>query len=183
MFFKLILAFSPWLAFLLIAHDSLFRLKLGLAVGLVLSVVMGITRLHRGIILWVGLIFFSCAMLAVAGFNSAWTAKHMGIMANGAMAVATWLSIIIKKPFTMDYARQHTEPSLWASPLFIQTNIVITAVWGLAFTFNTILAWGKMEHFVLSELAYEVITYTVLIGTASFTSWYPAHIHRVKAQN
>ena len=78
MFFKLLLAFSPWLAFLFIASGGLFRLKLGLAVGLVLCVVMGITRLHRGVILWVGLLFFSSALLAVAGFNSMWTAKHMG---------------------------------------------------------------------------------------------------------
>ena len=181
MFFKLLLAFSPWLAFLFIAGGGgLFRLKLGLAAGLVLCVVMGITRLHRGIILWVGLVFFSCAMLAVGGFNSMWTAKHMGIMANGAMAAATWLSIILRKTFTMDYARSHTDPSLWDSPLFIRTNTVITAVWGLAFTFNTILAWGKMEHFILSAPAYEVITYAVLLGTVCFTSWYPAHIRRVK---
>ena len=180
MFFKLLLAFSPWLAFLFIAGGSLFRLKLGLTVGLVLCVVMGITRLHRGIILWVGLLFFSSALLAVAGFNSMWTARHMGIIANGAMAAATWLSIIIRRPFTMDYAREHTDPSLWNSPLFIRTNIIITAVWGLTFTFNTILAWGKMEQFVLSGLAYEIITYTALISAVYFSSWYPAHLHRMK---
>ena len=35
-FLKLVLAFAPWLAFLFIAHGSLFRLKLGLVVALVL---------------------------------------------------------------------------------------------------------------------------------------------------
>ena len=183
MFFKLLLAFSPWLAFLFIASGGLFRLKLGLMVGLVLCVVMGITRLHRGIILWVGLLFFSSALLAVAGFNSMWTAKHMGIMANGAMAAAAWLSILIRKPFTMDYAREHTDPSLWKSPLFIRTNIIITAAWGLTFTLNAILAWGKMEQFVLSGLAYEIITYAALVGTVYFSSWYPAHVHRAGAQD
>jgi len=51
-FFKLLLVFAPWLAFLFIARGSLFRLKLGLVVAIVLSIVMGITRLHRGVILW-----------------------------------------------------------------------------------------------------------------------------------
>ncbi len=60
-FAKLVLGFAPWVAFLLIAHGSLVRVKLGLAVALVLSVAMGIARLHRGIILWVGLVFFVCA--------------------------------------------------------------------------------------------------------------------------
>ena len=177
-FFKLLLVFSPWLSFLFIARDSLFRLKLGLVVALVLSVAMGITRLHRGVILWAGLLFFTYATVAVALFNNMWTAQHMGIMANGVLATSTWLTIVLKKPFSLDYAREHTAPSLWGSPLFIRTNVVITSVWGLIFTVNTVLAWGKMEHFILSELGYEVITYTLLIGTVAFSSWYPNYVRR-----
>jgi hypothetical protein len=175
-FFKLLLTFAPWLSFLIIARDSLLRLKLGLVVALVLSVVMGITRLHRGIILWAGLLFFTYATVAVALLNNIWTARHMGIMANGALAVSTWLTIAIKKPFTLDYAREHTAPSLWDNPLFIRTNVVIASVWGLIFSVNAILAWGKMEHFILPELGYEIITYSLLIGAVAFTTWYPNYV-------
>jgi hypothetical protein len=178
LFLKLILAFAPWLAFLVIAHGSLFRLKLGLIVALVLSVGMGVARLHRGVILWVGLAFFSCATLAVMVFNSMWAVRHMGIAASGVLATSTWLTVLFGKPFTMDYAKEHTDPSLWASPRFIRTNMILTSAWGLTFTLNAILAWGKMEHFLLSELAYELISYTVMIGTAAFTSWYPGHVRR-----
>jgi hypothetical protein len=175
-FFKLLLAFAPWLSFLIIARDSLFRLKLGLVVALVLVVVMGITRLHRGVILWAGLLFFTYATVAVVLLNNTWIARHMGVMANGALAVSTWVTIAVKKPFTLDYAREHTDPSLWDNPLFIRTNVVIASVWGLIFSVNTILAWGKMEHFILSELGYEVILYTLLIGTMAFTTWYPNYV-------
>jgi hypothetical protein len=177
-FFKLLLAFSPWLSFLFIASGSLVRLKLGLVVALILSVAMGITRLHRGVILWAGLLFFTYATLAVVLFNDMWTARYMGVMANAALAISTWLTIILKKPFTLDYAREHTDPSLWGSPLFIRTNVVITSFWGLIFTVNTILAWGKIEHFILPELGYEIITYTLLIGTVAFTKWYPNRARR-----
>jgi len=177
-FFKLLLVFLPWLSFLIIARDSLFRLKLGLVVALVLSVAMGITRLHRGVILWAGLLFFAYSTVAVTLFNNMWTAQHMGIMANGVLATSTWLTIVLKKPFSLDYAREHTDPSLWDSQLFIRTNVVITSAWGLIFTVNTVLAWGKMKHFILSELGYEVITYTLLIGTVGFTSWYPNYVRR-----
>ena len=179
-FFKLLLAFAPWISFLIIARDSLFRLKLGLVVALVLVVVMGITRLHRGVILWAGLVFFACATVAVVLLNNMWIAQHMGVMANGALAVSTWLTIAIKKPFTLDYAREHTDPSLWDHPLFIRTNFVIASVWGLAFSVSAILAWGKIEHFILSELGYEVITYTLLIGTLAFSTWYPNYVRRTR---
>ena len=181
MFLKLILAFAPWLAFLFIAHGSLFRLKLGLIIALVLSIVMGVSRLHRGVILWVGLGFFSCASLAVIGFGNMWAVKHMGIAASGVLAISTWLTVISGKPFTMDYAKEHVDPSLWTTPSFISTNMVLTSVWGLTFTMNALLAWGKMEHFGLPELGYEIISYTFLIGTAAFTSWYPGYMRRKSA--
>jgi len=78
----------------------------------------------------------------------------------------------------MDYAREHTDPLLWRSPGFIRTNVVLTSAWGLTFTINAILAWGKMEHFMLSELGYEIISYSLMVGTAAFTSWYPGYIRQ-----
>lgn len=181
-FFKLLLAFAPWLAFLFIAHGSMFRLKLGLAVALVLSIVMGVARLHRGVILWAGLIFFISATVAVVVFDNMWAAIHMGIFANGALAVSSWITIALKKPFTLDYAREHTDPSLWENPVFIRINVIITSVWALVFTINAVLAWGKMEHFVLPEWGYEVLTYTFLVGTALFTTWYPDYCRRRREQ-
>jgi hypothetical protein len=182
LFLKLIMAFAPWLAFLVIAHGSLFRLKLGLIIALVLSVGMGVARLHRGVILWVGLAFFTCATLAVIVFHNMWAVKHMGIIASGVLATGTWLTVIFGKPFTLDYAKEHTDPSLWESPPFIRTNMILTSVWGLAFTINAILAWGKMQHFILPELGFELVSYTLLIGTAAFTSWFPGYVRR-KAGN
>lgn len=182
-FFKLLLTFAPWLSFLIIAQGSLFRLKLGLVIALVLSLIMGITKLHRGIILWAGLIFFISSTVAVAVFNNMWTVIHMGILANGVLAVSSWITIALKKPFTLDYAREHTDPSLWENPIFIKTNVTITSIWAFAFTVNSVLAWGKMEHFVLPEWGYEIISYTILCGTAAFTSWYPNHIRRKREQS
>jgi hypothetical protein len=178
LFLKLILAFAPWLAFLFIAHGGLFRLKLGLIIALVLSIGMGIARLHRGVILWVGLVFFTVATLAVVVFNNMLAVKFMGIIASGVLATSTWLTVIFKRPFTMDYAKEHADPSLWNSPIFIRTNMILTSAWGLTFSINAILALGKMEHFMLPELGYEMISYTLMFGAAAFSSWYPGYVRR-----
>ncbi len=177
-FLKLLIAFAPWLAFLVIAHDTLFRVKLGLVVALVLSIVMGVARLHRGIILWVGLVFFGCATVAVVVMEDTWTLRHMGLLANGALAAGAWLTIVVGKPFTLDYAKEHTDPSLWKHPRFIRSNNVITAVWATTFTLNTGVAFAKMMHAGSSELAYEIVSYALLVGTAVFTVWYPEHLKR-----
>ncbi len=39
-FLRLLLAFAPWIAFLIFAQGSLFRLKFGLAIALTLSVAL-----------------------------------------------------------------------------------------------------------------------------------------------
>ena len=87
-FLKLVLAFAPWLSFLIIAHGSMFRLELGLGIALALSILMGVLKLHRGVILWVGLAFFSAASILVIGFQNMWTVRYMGVLANGAWRLA-----------------------------------------------------------------------------------------------
>lgn len=180
-FLKLLLGFAPWLAFLFIAHGSLFRLKVGLIVALVLAVAMGLMRLHRGVILWVGLVFFSVSTLAVIGFEDMWTVRHMGVLANGAMAVATWYTVAVKRPFTMDYARDHTPPELWSHPTFLRTNQIITSAWATCFTLNAGLAWHKMALHRLPDWGYEAISYTLLLSCAVLSTWYPAHLKRRRA--
>jgi hypothetical protein len=139
---------------------------------------MGVTRCNRGVTLWVGLFFFSSASLAVIVFNNMWVVKHIGLGASGLLAISAWLSIIFGKPFTIEYAKQEVDPSLWNNPTFIKINMIISSAWGLTFTINAILAWGKMEKLILPELGYEIISYFLLITTSVFTSWYPDHVRK-----
>ncbi len=178
MFFRLVLNFAPWLALLTIAHGSLFRLKLGLVVALVLTLILGLARLQRGAIFWVGLIFFTLANVAVVGFEEAWTIRYLSILSNGSLALVAWSTLAIGQPFTLEFARAHTEPARWSDPIFIRTNQILTAAWGLTFTLNAILAFGKMESFLLSDGQYEVFNMAFLVVCAAFTSWYPGHVRK-----
>ncbi len=176
-FYKTLLCFSPWLAFLIIARGGLLQVKIALVVAFALTIVMGITKLHRGVLLWAGLAFFAGASIAVIGFDNPWAERHLGVLANGALAVATFLGISIGRPFTLDYAKSHTDPALWESPAFLRANNTLTGIWGAAFVVNLLFAWGKMEGFALPAFAYELLAYAVLICAAWITSWYPKYVH------
>jgi hypothetical protein len=54
--------------------------------------VMAVLKLNRGIIMWVGLIFSTAATIAVLGFHNMWTIRHLGVMANGALALGSWIT-------------------------------------------------------------------------------------------
>ena len=180
-FLKLMLSFAPWLSFLIIARDTLLRVEIGLSVALALTVVMGVLRLNRGIILWVSLTFFAAATVSVIVLNDAWTLQYLGVLANGALALAAWLTVALGKPFTLDYAKDQVDPSLWNEPHFIRTNVLMTVLWASAFTVSAVLAFGKLEQAVLSELAYDLVSYAILIAAAIFTVLYPEHVHRMRA--
>lgn len=176
-FVKLLLSFAPWVAFLIVARGSLARVEIALGLALALSVVMAVLKLHRGIIMWVGLVFFTAATVAVVGFHNMWTLRHLGVMANGALALGSWGTLLIGRPFTLEYARQHTDPSKWNDPLFIRVNVLLTSVWAAAFTVNTALAWVLMKH-LWPEWACHTASYAVLIAGAAFTSWYPGQVRK-----
>ncbi len=179
-FLKLLISFAPFIAFLIIAKGTLLRVEIGLVVALSLAVLLALVRLNRGIIMWISLAFFTGGSIAVLGFHSIWTVRHLGVLTSGALAIAAWISLLIRKPFTLDYARQNTEPALWDDPGFIRTNVRITTAWAAAFTFNAALAWTVLRH-LLPEWAGQVLNYTALVAAAAFTSWYPVHVRRARS--
>ncbi len=177
-FFKMLLGFAPWIAFLIIAHGSLLRLKLGIGVATALTLVMAVARLHRGVIMWVGLLFFGYAIVAVVLLEDLWTVRYMGVLANGALALGSWAGLLLRRPFTLEYAREHTEPALWNNPLFLRTNYLLTGIWAVVFSTNALLAWQRGSHPVLPAWLYETINYCLLVGAMFLSTWYPAHLRR-----
>ncbi|MBU1228881.1 MAG: hypothetical protein KKA55_12795 [Proteobacteria bacterium] len=177
-FLTLLLSFAPWIAFLAIAHGSLLRLKIGLVVAAVLSLGMGAARLHRGVILWVGMAFFAYAGIAVLVFEHMWTVRYLSALANGALALGVWLGMALKRPFTLEYAREQTDPALWNHPVFLRVNYVLTGAWAVVFTMSAALALQRSLQPVMPAWAYEAITYALLVAAVFLSSWYPEHIKR-----
>ena len=144
---KLMLAFSPWLAFWLISGGhSQARLQIGIIVAAVMVVVMGLAKLHRGIILWAGVIFFSFALIFVVWLQELWVIQRLGIFASGTLFLLTILSMLSGHPFTESYSREHAPRELWNSPAFIRGNFIVTGAWGLIFLANTLLNLTKFYY-------------------------------------
>jgi hypothetical protein len=147
-------------------------------VAAALTVVMVVTRLHRGAIMWVGIIFFSYLLAVVVVLNNMWTVKYMAVLANGALAAGTWMSIAARRPFTLEYAREHTDPSLWNSPVFLRTNYLLTLMWAVAFSIDASLAWLRSVQPAMPGWAYEAISYGLLILAMLVSTWYPQYVRR-----
>jgi len=179
-FFGLILAFSPWILFAIITSGhTLLRLKVAVIVSFITVVILGLTKIHRGLILWAGVIFFTFNLIAVVIMNNAWVAKHMGILASGTLAIAAWLSILIRHPFTLAYARASVESKEWGSPVFIRTGYIMTGFWGIIFLANLLVNITKLYCSGIAGWIYEFMQYGFLLIGMLFTVYYPKlHIKR-----
>lgn len=83
------------------------------------------------------------------------------------------LSIAIRRPFTLQYAREEVPQALWTSPEFIRTNDVITSVWALAFG---VLVAADVVLLTMPDLPPQfgiIATVLALVGAIKFTGWYP----------
>jgi hypothetical protein len=170
---KLLLAFAPWIAFWIISGGhSMLSLQIGICVAAALVVVMGITRLHRGMILWAGVLFFAFALVAVVLIKSPWVIRYLGILASGTLFTATLVSIVIGQPFTESYAREHVPRELWNSPAFIRSCYTVTGTWGIIFSANTLVNAAKPYHAEVGEWAFRALELSILISGVVFTTVY-----------
>lgn len=170
---KLLLAFLPWIAFWIISGgNSMLRLQIGICVAAILVVVMGITRLHRGLILWAGVVFFAFALVTVVLLKNIWVIQHLGILASGTLFMATLVSIIIGEPFTESYAREHVPQELWDSLAFVRGCYTVTGVWGLIFLVNALINVAKPHYAEFGEWFFRGVDFSVLVSGVVFTTVY-----------
>ncbi len=170
---KLLLAFLPWIAFWIISGgNSMLRLQIGICVAAILVVVMGITKLHRGLILWAGVVFFSFALVTVVVLKNIWVIQHLGILASGTLFMATLFSILLVQPFTESYAREHVRHDLWDSPAFIRGCYTVTGAWGLIFLVNTLINVAKPNYAEFGEWFFRGVELSILVSGVVFTTVY-----------
>jgi hypothetical protein len=179
---KLLLAFSPWIAFWIISGGhSMMRLQIGICVAALLVLVMGITRLHRGLILWAGVGFFAFALVAVVVLKNMWVIQHLGILASGTLFMATMLSILIGQPFTESYAQEHVPLELWDSPAFIRSCYTATGAWGMIFLANTLVNAAKPYYAELGEWFFRGVELSILVSGVVFTTAYSNLMRKKRA--
>jgi len=174
---KLILGFLPFLAFALISAAGYS--KLALLAGAVIAGV-GIVRDatspgKKPKTLEVGtfILFSALAIVAwLAGVDL--SVALVRICVDAGLLVIVLATIAIGRPFTLEYAKERISPSQWTNASFVETNKVISGVWGTAFAVVVAADMAFWCH------AIPVHSIAIIIGGAlyaayRFTNWYPRH--------
>ncbi|MER6517802.1 MULTISPECIES: hypothetical protein [unclassified Streptomyces] len=181
---------SPWIAFSLLVGPGRFEWAVALALVISLTLVVGGRLVDRGsswkLLELSDLVFFG--VLSIVGLTASpgtlrWLETYAGEVSNIALVVIAFGSMAVRMPFTLQYARERVDPSLWKTPAFLRTNYAITGVWGLAFLVAAVA--GAFGDLVLRNpnniWTGWIIQILAIVAALRFTEWYP-DVARAKAR-
>lgn len=127
--------FLPWILFFILSGQSTSSIEIASIVALISHVILNRNMIKRRFILDIGgLTFFLLFTLNVFLFKHSPVTDNAYLLSNLALALIVWLSLIIKKPFTLQYARLNTSLEVQSSELFLFINYCLTFIWAILFT-------------------------------------------------
>ena len=90
----------------------------------------------------------------VVFLHNHWIMRNTWILSNAVLAGIAWLSLLIKKPFTLQYAREQVAPTRWRHPIFIKINNILTISWAIIFPISTIIHLVNLYYIKLPASLY-----------------------------
>ena len=172
----ILLAFAPFIVFALV--DRLFGPTLGLSAAAVTSVAllvrdwMSPKRKPKILEIGTAILFGGLALYSLIG-HPAWSLMGVRLRVDTGLLLLVVLTIVIRKPFTLQYAREEVSPEFWNTAEFVRVNYVISAVWALAFVVIVIADLIMVYAADFPSRYGVVISILAIVGAMKFTSWYP----------
>jgi hypothetical protein len=137
---------APWILVSVLGGPGRFGTAIAIVFGLTLFTVWaGHRRGDRMHSLTVfGAAYFGVLLVIRALTGSGadeWLGTWTGEMSNIALAVFAIGTLLIRRPFTMSYAKETTPEELWDAPGFMRINFAVSAVWAASFAFAAVVGF------------------------------------------
>lgn len=178
-----VMGFAPWIVFSVVEGPGRFAAAAGAALGAALLILLvGVAVGIRAKLLDLAAIVFFAVLLSlglVVGHDAhAWLERWSGEISNVVIVLVALASVLVRRPFTLQYAREMTDRDYWDSPLFLHINYVLTWVWIGSFFVTAAVGWygdGPL-HEPDNIWTNWIVSIAVLIFAIRFTEWYPARV-------
>jgi hypothetical protein len=171
---------APWVLMGVVSGPGRFEEAASAALGLaVLTLWVGSRRGVPVHLLEVFTVVYF-GVLAVLGLVASdatidWLELWAGELSNIALAAFAIVTLLIRKPFTLAYAKDTTPREHWDEPLFLRINYMISAVWAGAFLVSAVA--GAYGDAVLRDndnfWTAWIVPLAAIIFAGSFTEFYP----------
>jgi hypothetical protein len=105
-----------------------------------------------------------------------WTRVEIGLFFDLGIFSIALISIALRRPFTMQYARENIDAATQADPGFLKVNYVLTWVWAGAMALMMAVDVLSIYLPSLPLWAGLALTFVLRSGAVQFTKWYPQRI-------
>lgn len=176
----ILLGFAPFVLFAVLSR--FFAASISLWAAAAISAVLILRQKMRGAsmkILEIGTFILFAVLGLYATINgSGWDIPLVRTVVDGGLLLIILLSMLVRRPFTLQYAREQVPESVQSSPTFIRTNYIMTAVWALAMAI--VVVADLAMHFMPSlPLRLETVVILAALGGAFwFSKWYPGQLRK-----
>lgn len=173
----ILLAFAPFFAFVVI--ERLFGVSPGLLAATAVSAGLllrdFVSRGRKVKVLEIGTMILFGGLAAYSLMQSVdWPIAVVRLRVDAGLLLIVIVSMLIRQPFTIQYAKEQVDPAFWSRPEFIRTNYLISGVWGLAFLVM-VIADIVMAYVPSLSRSFGIgLTIVAIVAAVKFTSWYPA---------
>jgi hypothetical protein len=83
-------------------------------------------------------------------------------------------SMAVRRPFTLQYAKEQVPRGYWQHPAFLRTNYVISGAWAVAFLVMLAAEAALLQWPALPQPVGFAVILAALLGGIGFTRWYSA---------
>jgi pimeloyl-ACP methyl ester carboxylesterase len=139
-----ILGFLPWVLFFSFNGWGKYGLEIGTISAVGSIVFLDFKAIKKKYVLsWGTLLFFIFMLVFGVFMHHPWVIKNAYWFSTLVLAGIMLFSILIKKPFSIVYARENCPKEYWDSPIFFEVNIIISLCW---FAGMLIATYGCLCH-------------------------------------
>lgn len=177
---SILFGLTPFIVFFLLMRLS--TPLLALAGATVMSAILMGRMAFRGgniKILEIGsLILFALLALYTLTMHPGWSIAGVRLAVDGGLALIVLFSLAIRRPFTLQYAKESVPEQFWTHPLFIRTNYIISAVWAMNFLISAGCDAVAIYFPTVPVSALVALTIGAFVAAIWFSTWYPAYVRR-----
>ncbi|MGD8190924.1 amine oxidase [Brevibacillus ginsengisoli] len=117
---------------------------LGFSLGLVVAILMGVFQSKRfgeiNTIIKVKVLYFVISIAVLYFLPQIDLVKLTQVFIYAILFITTSISLLQKKPFTLQYAKKSVAPDYWEHPLFVSTNYWLTVGWAATFGISLVFS-------------------------------------------
>ncbi|MBO0769343.1 MAG: hypothetical protein J2O48_11730 [Solirubrobacterales bacterium] len=168
--------FIPWIVLAVVSAFADWRAAMAAALVASVLVLSEQGRAARSDLLGLATLGYFAVMTVVALILPHAGLRHYtAALSLAVLGAVAWVSLALRRPFTLHFARQQTSRELWDQPAFYRINAVITAVWAACFVLSAAACTAAVA---LISKPSTVVVVCEVIGfavPAIFTSRYPTY--------